>query len=101
MPSHGSVLWWTRRGHDPAHHVKNDLPATIVISAVSWPGGRALRSQTLSVRQRDFVQAAIVSGEARWRIVLVEILPNMISLVVSQVTGLAMCPGASCHASPH
>jgi peptide/nickel transport system permease protein len=44
----------------------------------------------MSLRQRDFVQAAIVSGESAWRIVLFEILPNMISLVVSQLIGLTM-----------
>ena len=47
-----------------------------------------LRSLTLSMRQRDFVQAAIVSGEAHWRIVVFEILPNMISLFIAGMIGL-------------
>jgi peptide/nickel transport system permease protein len=71
--------------------VKNDLPAILIIALTSWPwGARVLRSQTLSLRQRDFVQAAIVSGESSWRIILREILPNMISLVVSGLIGLVV-----------
>ena len=64
--------------------VRNDLPVIYVLSAVSWPwGSRVLRSQALSIRQKDFVMAAIVSGESTIRIVWAEILPNMISLVVA------------------
>lgn len=72
-------------------HVKNDLPIIAVIGLTSWPwGARVLRSQTLSLRQRDFVQAAIVSGESTWRIVFRVILPNMTSLVVSGLIGLVV-----------
>jgi peptide/nickel transport system permease protein len=68
--------------------VKNDLPIIAIIGLTSWAwGARVLRSQTLAVRRRDFVLAAQVSGEAGWRIVLGEILPNMTSLVVSGFIG--------------
>jgi peptide/nickel transport system permease protein len=71
--------------------VKNDIPMILVIGLTSWAfGARVLRSQTLSLRQRDYVQAAIVSGESHWRIILSEILPNMISLVVSGFIGLVI-----------
>jgi peptide/nickel transport system permease protein len=71
--------------------VQNDYPMILVISLTSWAfGARVLRSQALSIRQRDFVMAAIVSGESHWRIVLREILPNMISLVVSGFIGLVV-----------
>ena len=46
-----------------------------------------LRAQTLSVRQRDFVAAAIVTGESDLRIIVSEILPTMTSLLVAQVIG--------------
>jgi peptide/nickel transport system permease protein len=56
----------------------------LVISLTGWAwGARILRSQTLSLRNRDFVQAAIISGESTWRIVFREIMPNMISLIAS------------------
>lgn len=60
----------------------------LVLAATSWAyGARVLRSQTLIVRNSEFVAAARVSGESNWRIILVEILPNMTSLVVSSWIG--------------
>lgn len=68
--------------------VKNDVPIIAIIALTSWAwGARVLRSQTLSVRRKDFVLASQVSGEAGWRIVLGEVLPNMTSLVVSGFIG--------------
>jgi peptide/nickel transport system permease protein len=57
-----------------------------VLAITSWAGSaRVLRGFTLSVRSRDYVLAARISGEKRWRILLVEILPNLIPLLASQV----------------
>jgi peptide/nickel transport system permease protein len=56
-----------------------------VLSFTGWAfGARVKRSQTLSLRNKDFVMAARVAGEPWYRIVFVEILPNMLSLIVSQ-----------------
>jgi peptide/nickel transport system permease protein len=64
--------------------VKGGLGMVIILSITGWAwGGRVLRAQTMSLRNRDFVQAAYVTGESTWRIVFFEILPNMISLLVS------------------
>lgn len=64
------------------------LTIMIVLSVVSWAfGARVLRSQTLILRNSEFVAAARVSGEPSWRIILFEILPNMASLVVSSWIG--------------
>ncbi|MCD0481418.1 ABC transporter permease [Streptacidiphilus sp. ASG 303] len=62
------------------------LLATIgVIAFTSWAASaRVLRAQTLSLRTRDYVLAARLYGERRWRIVLVEILPNEAAIIVSQ-----------------
>ncbi len=58
----------------------------VVLAITSWAGSaRVLRGFTLSVRSRDYVLASRVSGERRWRILLVEILPNLIPLLASQV----------------
>jgi peptide/nickel transport system permease protein len=61
------------------------LTSTIfVIALTSWAGAaRVLRGMTLSVRSRDYVRAARVSGERTWRIVIVEILPNLLPWIVS------------------
>lgn len=60
----------------------------IVITGWAW-GARVLHSQTQSLRSRDFVTAAIFSGERAWRIVFREILPNMTSLIVGSFFGAA------------
>ena len=58
----------------------------LIITGWAW-NARVLRSQALSIKQRDFVQASLVAGEPLWRIVIFEILPNMISLVLSTFIG--------------
>jgi peptide/nickel transport system permease protein len=42
-----------------------------------------LRGQALSLKNRDFVHAAKVSGESTWRIVFGELMPNMISRIAA------------------
>lgn len=57
----------------------------VVLALTSWAGSaRVLRAVTLSVRNRDYVAAARVSGERTWRILVVEILPNLIPVMASQ-----------------
>jgi peptide/nickel transport system permease protein len=68
--------------------VRSDLAIIVVISLTCWAfSARIFRSQTLSLREREFAMAAVVRGESRIRIALVEILPNMMSLVVSALIG--------------
>jgi len=58
----------------------------LVLSITGWAGSaRVLRGYTLSLRNRDYVLASRVAGEKRWRILAVEILPNLIPLLASQV----------------
>lgn len=64
------------------------MSIALVLVATGWAwNARVLRAQTLALREQDFVKAATVSGESHLRIVFVEILPNMGSLVVSQIIG--------------
>lgn len=58
----------------------------LILTGWAW-NARVLRAQTLSIAKKDFVLAAIVGGESRLRIMFVEILPNMTSLVVSGFIG--------------
>ncbi|HSZ82951.1 MAG TPA: dipeptide/oligopeptide/nickel ABC transporter permease/ATP-binding protein [Polyangia bacterium] len=56
----------------------------IVLSFAGWAwSARVFRAQALVLRNREFIQAAIVSGEGALRVVFVELLPNMASLVAS------------------
>jgi peptide/nickel transport system permease protein len=67
------------------------MTIVLVLSAISWAyGARVLRSQTLTIRHSDFVEAARVVGEPTWRIVVYEILPNMTSLVASAWIGAVL-----------
>jgi peptide/nickel transport system permease protein len=58
----------------------------LVVTGWSW-SARVFRAQTLSLKHTDFVAAAVVGGESHLRIIAVEILPNMASLVVSAFIG--------------
>lgn len=58
----------------------------LTITGWSW-GARVLRSQTLTLRNRDCVEAARASGESTWRIIFYEILPNQTSIVAAQFFG--------------
>jgi ABC-type dipeptide/oligopeptide/nickel transport system ATPase component/ABC-type dipeptide/oligopeptide/nickel transport system permease subunit len=64
--------------------------ATVVLVLVvtGWAGSaRVLRSQALSIRAKDFVAAATVTGERAGWIMVREILPNMASIVMSTFLG--------------
>jgi peptide/nickel transport system permease protein len=67
-------------------------PSVLLISAVlaltgwAW-GARVLRAQTMSLRNRDFVQAARVNGEPLFRIIAVEMLPNLLAVIASSFVG--------------
>lgn len=53
------------------------------IAIVSWPPvARVVRAEFLSLRQREFVQAAEVLGKSRLAIVLGDILPNALSPII-------------------
>jgi peptide/nickel transport system permease protein len=56
----------------------------LIISVTGWAwGARVLRAQTLSLRNRDYVDSARIVGERRSRIIFTEILPNLIPIVAS------------------
>ncbi|GAA3652517.1 hypothetical protein GCM10022224_014330 [Nonomuraea antimicrobica] len=56
----------------------------VVIAVTGWAwGARVLRAQTLSVRRRDFIQAARASGEGPLRIVFFEILPVLLPVIAT------------------
>ena len=53
-----------------------------LIGIFEWPGGaRYLRSQTLSLRNRDFAVAMRALGETRGRLIFSEILPHLTGII--------------------
>ena len=65
------------------------LVGVIVITGWSY-GARQLRSQALSLRNREFLEAARVRGERSVYIIVFEVLPNMTSLIVAIFFGAAL-----------
>jgi peptide/nickel transport system permease protein len=62
------------------------LSFVLILTGWSWHA-RVIRAQTLALRKKDFVSAAIVAGESSLRVMFVELLPNMTSLIVSGFIG--------------
>lgn len=68
-------------GHSSAD---NDLVVGLIISITGWAwGARVLRAQTLSLRNRDYVDSARLIGESNWRIIGTEIVPNLVPVIAS------------------
>ena len=65
------------------------LIGVIAITGWAW-GARVLRSQSIALRNRPFVEAARISGEGRWHIVLSHIVPNMLGIMVANFFGAAL-----------
>jgi peptide/nickel transport system permease protein len=56
----------------------------LILGLTTWAvEARILRSQALTLRNRDFIEAAKVAGERTWRIVFGEIMPNMVSRIAA------------------
>jgi peptide/nickel transport system permease protein len=65
-------------------HGGGTLLLIVVITVTSWSyTARQLRSQALTLRSRDFLQAARVRGERRLYIIVMEVIPTMTSLIVA------------------
>ena len=59
----------------------------VAIGAVSWLDmARIVRGQTISIRRREFIEAAEASGVSKWRIITRHIIPNCLGPVVVYVT---------------
>ncbi|HHF3104071.1 TPA: ABC transporter permease [Vibrio alginolyticus] len=67
------------------------LTIALIIAGTSWAwGARVVRSQTMALREKEFVKAAEVLGESSFRIIFVEILPNLIPIVGASFIGSVM-----------
>ena len=67
--------------------LNNILTLALLLSVLSWAGlYRSIRAQVLSLKERDYVEAAIALDLGLWHIVFREILPNMMSYIVISFT---------------
>lgn len=59
----------------------------VLLGLLGWPGLlRAVRSQTLSLKERDFIEAARALDLGTWHIVMREMVPNMMPYIVISFT---------------
>ncbi|MFC1409623.1 ABC transporter permease [Streptacidiphilus sp. N1-12] len=68
----------------PVKDTGNPLLIGSVIALTAWAwGARVLRAQTLALRNQDYVESARVIGERKPRIIVFEILPNLLPILAS------------------
>ncbi len=66
---------------------RNYILMFIAIGAVEWlTMARIVRGQTLSIKRREFIEAAEAAGVSNWSIIRRHILPNVIGPVIVYVT---------------
>jgi oligopeptide transport system permease protein len=66
---------------------RNFLLIFVAIGAINWLDmARIVRGQTLSLREKEFVEAARLTGVSTIRIITRHIAPNLIGVVVVYVT---------------
>ncbi|MCB6182681.1 ABC transporter permease subunit [Leeia sp. TBRC 13508] len=59
----------------------------LTISVFSWMNmARVVRGQTLSIRSKEYIEAARAIGVPTWRIILQHIVPNLLGIVVIYTT---------------
>ena len=66
-------VWWS----------PNEYGLAVIIALLGWTGlARLIRGEVLSLRSRDYVDAARVSGASNRSIITRHIFPNVVSLVI-------------------
>jgi len=65
----------------------------VTLSIVNWTGvARLVRGEVLSVKEREFIEAARASGAGNWRVITRHVLPNVLGPVI--VSGAYIVPAA-------
>jgi oligopeptide transport system permease protein len=55
----------------------------IAIASISWLDmARVVRAQTLSLKEKEYIESAIVSGLSKWGIIRKHIIPNLMGIVI-------------------
>jgi peptide/nickel transport system permease protein len=81
-----------------------DLQIVIIVIAVfGWAAvARVVRGQVLSIREKEYIEASRSLGAGPWRIMFIDILPNVAAQVIVYATlliPLSMCPRPGCRSS--
>jgi peptide/nickel transport system permease protein len=63
------------------------MPIVLVVAITSWMGvARLVRASFLSLKEKEFIEAAHCCGASNWRIIVRHILPNAMSPIIVAAT---------------
>jgi len=74
---------------DQTASLRENMPLLLAVflGLILWPGlARLVRSEFLTLREREFVDAARVSGASDWRIITKHVLPNAVGVIIVNTT---------------
>lgn len=67
--------------------LNNLLVLALLLSFLSWAGlYRSIRAQVFSLKERDYIEAAVALDLGMWHIIFSEVLPNMMSYIAISFT---------------
>jgi len=59
------------------------LVVTFIIGGFSWAAvARIVRGQVMTIREKEYIEAARALGAGPWRIMIIDLLPNVIAQVI-------------------
>jgi peptide/nickel transport system permease protein len=72
----------------PIGPIKPGLPIVIIVLGFfGWASvGRLVRGQVLSIREKEYIEAARALGAGPWRIMFVDVLPNLLAPLIVYTT---------------
>jgi peptide/nickel transport system permease protein len=81
------IGWLTGSLHVPAGDPARETYVIFVLGIFGWPAvTRIIRGQVLSLREREFIDAARLIGAGRARLYFKEVLPNLWAPILVQFT---------------
>jgi peptide/nickel transport system permease protein len=70
-----------------SHFGRNPTTIIMVLALLGWTYiARVVRGQVLSLKEKEFVEAARASGASSWRIIIRHILPNLVGAIMVNLT---------------
>jgi len=83
IPAIAFLMVFVARLQDPSIYV-----ISFSIACLAWPGtARAIRSQVLTLRERQYIAIARSNGEREIEVLFREVLPNIFPLMLAQFIG--------------
>jgi len=83
IPTIAFLIVFVARMDDPSIYI-----IALSIAVLSWPGAaRAIRSQVLTLRERQYIAIARSNGQKELEVLFREVLPNIFPLLLAQFIG--------------